>query len=157
MTKRKLHKNRQQGGKMEKDIREQLQEKINRKRKKLEKEAKLYREKMKDTEAYYGFGGPYMRQEAALERREQQLEELKDFENQLQRMKKHKKVRMYVFGCQSCRSTTMVTQQPFDDWHECPVCRNMIYLTKLKSAEIEITETGSNWQEMLEASLKENR
>ena len=142
---------------MEKDIREQLQEKINRKRKKLEKEAKLYREKMKDTKVYYGFNGPYARQEAALERREQQLEELKDFENQLQNAKKHKKVRMYVFGCQSCRSTTMVTQQPFDDWHECPVCRNMIYLTKLKSVEIEITETESNWQEMLEASLKENQ
>ena len=141
---------------MEKDIREQLQEKINKKRKKLERESELYREKMYDTQAFYGFGGPYVRQEAALERREQQLEELKDFENQLQNVKKHKKVRMYVFGCQSCRSTTMVTQQPFDDWHECPVCRNMIYLTKLKSVEVEIVENGSGWQEMLKESLKSN-
>lgn len=141
---------------MAKDIRELLQEKIDKKRKKLEKEAELYREKMKDTQAYYGFGGPYVRQEAALERREQQLEELKDFENQLQSVKKHKKIRMYVFGCRSCRSTTIVTQQPFDNWHECPVCRDMIYLTKLKSTEVEIVEDGSGWQEMLKESLKNN-
>lgn len=112
--------------------------------------------KMYDTELYYGFGGPYCRQEAAKERREQELEEIEDFERQLQKATKHIKTTVYAFGCNKCGAVCMTTRIPFDDWHECPTCRQMIYLRNISPHTIEITEdTTEAWQEMLKESLEE--
>lgn len=50
----------------------------------------------------------------------------------------------------------MTTKVPFDDWHECPTCRQMIYLRNVSSHTIEIAEdTAEAWQEMLKESLEE--
>lgn len=81
------------------DIKNQIQRIIDKRKQKLVKEIDEYETKMRDTKSYYGLGGPYCRQEAAKERREQELEELKDFERQLRKATKHIKATVYAFGC----------------------------------------------------------
>lgn len=122
---------------------------IRRQQQTLQDEIEMYRRKLRETESYWGCGGPYNRQEAAIEKREKQLEELNDFEMQLKYVEKHQDVHMYIFGCKHCGSITMVNQQPFDDWHECPVCRNMVYLKNLKPTNFRIVDTGENWMKQL--------
>lgn len=65
------------------------------------------------------------------------------------------RVRMWIFGCRSCGSITMVNRQPFDDWHECPVCRQMVHLNSLPSKEFEIVDTGETWQEQIKRAAEE--
>ena len=110
---------------------------------------------MRGTMEYWGCGGPYNRQEEAIERRKKQLDELDDFAMQLNRAKKHETVRMWIFGCRSCGSITMVNRQPFDDWHECPACRQMVHLNSLPSKEFEIVDTGETWQEQIKRVAEE--
>lgn len=62
---------------------------------------------------------------------------------------------MWIFGCRSCGSITMVNRQPFDDWHECPVCRQMVHLNSLPSKEFEIVDTGETWQEQIKRAAEE--
>ena len=138
------------------DIKNQIQRIIDKRKQKLTKEIDEYEAKMRDTESYYGFGGPYYRQEAAKERREQELEEIEDFERQLRKATKHIKATVYAFGCGKCGAVCMTTRTPFDDWHECPTCRQMIYLRNVSPRTIEIVEdTAEAWQEMLKESLEE--
>ena len=49
------------------DIKNQIQRIVDKRKQKLEKEIDEYETKMRDTVSYYGFGGPYCRQEAAKE------------------------------------------------------------------------------------------
>ena len=137
------------------DIKNQIQRIIDKRRQKLTKERDEYEAKMRDTESYYGFGGPYMRQEAARDKRDKQLEELEDFEKQLKATTRHIETKLYVFGCRECGTVTLTTKQPLDAWHECPSCRQMIYLDKIKPQKILIAENEECWQEMLKESLEE--
>lgn len=82
------------------------------------------------------------------------IQSLDDFEAQLKYTAKHQEVTMYIFGCSSCGSITMVNRQPFDEWHECPVCRNMINLPSLKSKAFKIVDTGEGWMEQLKELAK---
>lgn len=138
------------------NIRDRVAAIIQQQRQTLQGEIKEYRAKLYDTESYWGCGGPYHRQETAIERREKQLEELNDFEEQLRNAKKHQNVSMYIFGCRNCGSITMTSRQPFDDWHECPVCRNMVHLQKLPSIEFQIADTGEAWMEQLRKLTQED-
>lgn len=137
-----------------KKIREQTEVLIQRHRERLEKEIAAYERKLRDTMSYYGCGGPYRRQEEAIEKREAQLDKLNDFEKQLYRMKEHEKVSMWVFTCRNCGSVTMVSRQPFDDWHECPVCRGMIHLDHLPSTSFEIVNEKKGWQQILKEATE---
>lgn len=56
---------------------------------------------------------------------------------------------VYFFGCSKCGAVCMTTKQPFDDWHECPTCRQMINLHNAKSKTIRIADDGTAWLEML--------
>lgn len=104
---------------------------------------------MHDTESYYGFNGPYMRQEAARDRRQEQLNELDDFEEQLRSTTKHIEVEAYFFGCHSCGCVCFTTKDPFSDWHECPTCRKMIKLDHIPRRKMKIADEGHVWQEAL--------
>lgn len=136
------------------DIKERVQKVIDKYRSHLIKERDEFEAKMRDTECVYGFGGPYMRQEAARDKRDKQLEELEDFEKQLKATTRHIETTLYVFGCRECGAVTMTTKQPPDAWHECPGCRQMIYLDGIKPRKILIAENEECWQEMLKESLE---
>ena len=139
----------------ETDIKVRVGRLIQKQREALQKEIELYTQKRDDTEEVYGFGGAYTRQQAAIEKREKQLQELDDFEAQLKHAEKHQEVAMYIFGCRSCGSITMVSGQPFSDWHECPVCRSMVNLPSLKAKTFRIADTGEGWMEQLKELAKE--
>lgn len=138
------------------NIKERINNIILRQRKKIEKEIEIYEEKLHETLSYYGVGGPYRRQEAAIEKRQEQLEELDDFKEQLNRAKKHQNVRMYVFACRECGGITLVSKKPFTEWHECPVCRTMIYLSDLPNKSFQIVDSGEAWIESLERITEED-
>ena len=67
-----------------KPIKSKMLKVLDRERKKTQEELDKYYHKMKDTESYWGFNGPYARQEKAYEKREQHLEEIERFEHQLE-------------------------------------------------------------------------
>lgn len=138
-----------------KDIKDKMQDLINRQKQRLTKEILECERKLNDTLSYYGVGGPYHRQEDALDRRKKQLDELEDFENQLKMAKKHRFITMFIFSCPSCGGVTMMNRQPFNDWHECPVCRKMIRLDRLPSTRFEIVDTGELWQQQIQRALQE--
>ena len=115
----------------------------------LETEAEHYRDKAYDTSSVYGFGGPYERQMKAAEKREAELERLKDLERQVSRAAKHLDVSMYVYGCRSCGTVIMTSQKPTDDWHECPACRGMIHCPGVQRTEFQIVDNGKTWMELI--------
>lgn len=135
-------------------IRDKIQKVVDKEKERLTRERDMYRKKMDDTETCYGFGGPYRRQEMACERREAQLEELEEFEDQLKKATKHIKADVYVFGCRRCGAVCMTTKEPFDDWHECPTCRGMVHLQNVPRKTIRIAGDGTGWQDMLKKSLE---
>ena len=137
------------------NIKDRVNAIIEHQREVLRGEIEEFEKKLRGTMEYWGCGGPYNRQEEAIERRKKQLDELDDFAMQLNRAKKHETVRMWIFGCRSCGSITMVNRQPFDDWHECPVCRQMVHLNSLPSKEFEIVDTGETWQEQIKRAAEE--
>lgn len=139
------------------DIKGRVGRLIQKQREKLQEEIGLYTQKRDDTEEIYGCGGAYCRQQAAIEKREKQLQELDDFEAQLRHTEKHQEVTMYIFGCRSCGSITMVSRQPFSDWHECPVCRSMVNLPSLKAKTFRIADTGEGWMDHLKELAIEGR
>ena len=140
----------------ERTLKDKIQKLIDRRRAQLIKEREEFEDKIRDTMSFYGLGGPYSRQEAAKEKREEQLVELADFERQLKNTTKHFEATVYFFGCNDCGAVCMTTKQPFDDWHECPTCRKMINLHNVGRKTIRIADDGMTWLNMLkEATLKE--
>lgn len=140
-----------------KPIKSKMLKVLDRERKKTEGELEKYRQKMRDTEAYWGFGGPYMRQEKAYEKREHHLEEIERFEHQLESTVDTVAVRVYFFGCRSCGAVSFTTSSPVDDWHECPCCRNMVFTSNVKSAEIQVVDDGSMWIDMLKKAKEDGK
>ena len=85
--------------------------------------------------------------------RRAQLEKERD-EYQLWHTVKTKVVGLYVMGCRHCHSVFFSTQSPFNDWHECPACRGMNFITQVPRQDVEIVMDGSGWQEMLKAAVE---
>lgn len=120
----------------------------------LEKEIQEWKHKMCDTESYWGFGGPYKRQEEALGRREKELEELEEFERQLGQYTPHKEISMYAVYCRNCGTIAMSSQQLTGEWHECPCCKKMIYDNNPERKTFRIEDEGQLW---LKAFSERNR
>lgn len=120
----------------------------------LEKEIQEWKKKMRDTESYWGFGGPYKRQEKALELREKELEELEELERQLGRYTPYKDITVYVVYCRNCGNIVMSRQQPINEWHECPHCKKMIYDNNPYCKTLRIEDDGELW---LKAFAETNR
>ena len=139
------------------NIKKRVQRIIEQQRKRLLKEKEEYEQKLRDTMSYYGCGGPYRRQEAAIERREEQLEELNDFERQLNRTCRHITVDMYMMGCTSCGTVFMTAKQPFDGWHECPTCRRMIRCQDARRETIKLKDEEQSWTQILEEVIEEQK
>ena len=132
-------------GEKKMDLKDRIQKVIDQRRATLLKERDKYEEKMRDTMSFYGVGGAYRRQEAARDKREEQLNELNDFEKQLKSTTKHFETNVYFFGCNKCGTVCMTTKLPFDEWHECPTCRQMIYLHNVRRKAIRIADDGQAW------------
>mgnify|MGYP000807510729 FL=1 len=99
------------------DLKDRIQKVIDQRRATLLKERDKYEEKMHDTMSFYGVGGAYRRQEAARDKREEQLNELADFEKQLRNTTKHFEAAVYFFGCNKCGTVCMTTKLPVSYTH----------------------------------------
>lgn len=119
----------------------------------LNKEIREWQHKMNDTESYWGFGGPYKRQEQALEAREQELKELEEFEHQFGRYVPLIEIEMYGYYCRNCGNVVLSKTQPIGEWHECPACKKMVYNNNPDRKKFRIEDEGQFW---LKALTEEN-
>lgn len=126
-------------------IRKRIAVMIDRQRAKLKKEIEEYEKKQEEGMVDWGYGGSYHRKENAIRKREKSLKELNDLEKQLDGLKQYRKVMAWTFTCRDCGAVTIVNKPPFNDWHECPACRQMIHLDHVPNIEIEVTDATNLW------------
>ena len=122
---------------------------IESRRQQLNKEIKEWEYKLQGTMSYYGIGGPYNRQEAALELRKQELLELESFARQQSYTVKLQEVHAYVLHCQHCGNVMMSTIQPPEGWHECLYCRKMINIDRPRAKKFRVQDEGQPWLEYI--------
>lgn len=118
---------------------------IRKRKAKLASEIKVWEKKMRDTESYWGFNGPYKRQEAARDKREKELEEVEEFERQLGSYTPYEKISLYGLYCRNCGNVVLSFQRPTGEWHECPNCKKMIYDNNPVKWEFRIEDEGQAW------------
>jgi len=111
----------------------------------LQAEIKEWQRKMHDTESYWGFNGPYKRQEAALNKREKELEEIEEFERQLSSYTPYEEISLYSLYCRNCGNVVFSSQYPMGNYHECPNCKKMIYDNNPERKTFRIENDGQLW------------
>ena len=122
---------------------------LNARKKQLEKEICEWQRKMDDTESYWGFGGPYRRQEQALDVRKKELYELEEFERQMGAYTPYIEVEMYGVYCRNCGNVVLSRAQPIGEWHECPSCKKMIYDNNPERKKFRVEDEGQFWLKAL--------
>ncbi len=126
-------------------ITERVRGVISARKEQLTKEIAEWRHKMRGTEEFWGYGGPYKRQEQALEAREKELDELEEFERQLGKYTPHIEISMYGLYCRNCGNVILSETQPIREWHECPACKKMIYDNNPGRKTFRIEDEGQFW------------
>lgn len=81
----------------------------------------------REGEFVYGIGGAYRRKENAIDKREKEITELKEFLKQIKKPLVAEEIIFSVFYCKECRDEILAEGRSREEWHECPVCRKMIY------------------------------
>ena len=104
-----------------------IKEKIEIRVAKLEAEIKVLRKSQQADEAYYGLGGPYMRRERAMDKRRKEISGLTEFLKQMHLKVIANPVIYFSIYCTNCRKNILSEGYIAEGWHECPVCRKMIY------------------------------
>ena len=131
-------------------IKERIRNICTRERNRLTRELEGLKKNLSDTMDVYGHGGACFRQEKAIEKREDMIQEIDDFEMQLRRQPRIIPARMYVYSCRNCGTVIMTSRQPTSEWHECPACRKMIRPGSIQSLDFHIADTGELWENTLE-------
>lgn len=135
---------------------------IEERRQQLQKEIAVWEDKLRGTEEYWGFNGPWRQQDAALQRRRKELDELEEYERQLGKYRPTKEVRMYAMYCRNCGNVFMSNLTPKGEWSECPCCKKMVYDNNPQLKTFRIEDDGQRWLEAFiedefEKALKEVR
>lgn len=104
-----------------------LNRKITSRMDKLETSILDLKSRQRDDAFVYGIGGAYRRKENAISRREKEITELREFQKQIRKPLVPKEIIFSVFYCKECHSEILTEGRSVEDWHECPVCRKMIY------------------------------
>ena len=138
-----------------KPIQEFMKDVIAERRQKLQAEIELYEQKMYETMECYGFGGAYYRQEAAAEKRKKQIEELDNFEYQMNHTVKFEEITVYPLYCNGCGTVIMCSTQPIGEWHECPCCKKMIYENTFRSKALKVAHDGHSFMRAFKEELRE--
>lgn len=125
-------------------IKARVEQIIEERRKQLQKEIADWNRKLRDTEEYWGMGGPYMRQEEALERRKKELAELEEYARQLGKFIPFKEVNMYGLHCRNC-GNVILSLNISGEWSECPSCKKMIYDNNPQWKTFKIEDDGQYW------------
>lgn len=96
-------------------------------KRKLNAEIEDLRRRQREDEYVFGCGGAYRRKEAAIARREEQLEELEYTRMQVKGLVELKEEFYYKLYCKECGNTFTSKQKPSGDYHECPACKRAFY------------------------------
>lgn len=83
--------------------------------------------RQRDDEFVYGVGGAYRRKDNAIGKREKEIMELKEFLKQIKKPLVAEDIIFSVFYCKKCHNEILTEGRTSEEWHECPVCRKMIY------------------------------
>lgn len=129
-----------------KTVWDKSREMCDRRIRKLQKEIENLRRAQHENEIDYGFGGSYRRKENAIRKRENEIIQLEAFKKQSVKPLSITDVLTYTMYCKECKSTFYVSNMnlrrlPAEDWHECPVCRKMIY-GRFDKARIQLVENS---------------
>lgn len=111
---------------------------------KLEGEIVLLKMRQREDEVVYGFGGFYMRKEYAISKRKDEIKKLKAFQKQLHHPIMTKEVVYSAIYCNNCKYETLAKGPITGEWHECPVCRKMVYGSSSKKLIIYVSEEYLN-------------
>lgn len=104
-----------------------LNEKIKARISKLEKSIEDLKMRQKEDKFVYGFGGAYRRKENAINKREKEINELYEFVKQIKKPVIATEIIFSSLYCKECHNEILTEGRMKEDWHECPVCRKMIY------------------------------
>ena len=104
-----------------------LNKKINIRIRKVESSVLEIRKRQREDSFIYGFGGAYSRRENAIKKREKEINELKEFERQIKKPVTVTETTFSVLFCKECHNEIFTKGSIQEEWHECPVCRRMIY------------------------------
>ena len=104
-----------------------LNNKINIRIRKVESSVLEIRKRQREDEFIYGFGGAYSRRENAIKKREKEINELKEFKRQIKKPIVATETTFSVLYCKECHNEIFTKGSIQEEWHECPVCRKMIY------------------------------
>lgn len=104
-----------------------LNRKITSRMEKLETSILDLKSRQRDDVFVYGIGGAYRRKENAISRREKEITELREVQKQIRKPLVAKEIIFSVFYCKECHREILTEGRSAEDWHECPVCRKMIY------------------------------
>lgn len=116
----------------------------------LQKEIAEWEDKLRGTEEYWGWNGPYLRQEKALEKRTKELDELEEFARQLGKYTPYKEVGLYFLHCRNCGNVFMSNYSPTREWHECPCCKKMVYDNNPRRTVFRVEDDGQPWLSALQ-------
>lgn len=83
--------------------------------------------RQRDDEFVYGVGGAYRRKENAINKREKEIVELKEFVKQIKKPLVAEEIIFSILYCKECHNEILTQGRTREEWHECPVCRKMIY------------------------------
>lgn len=83
--------------------------------------------RQRDDEFVYEIGGAYRRKQNAIVKREKEITEIREFQKQIRKPLVAEEVIFSVFYCKECHNEILTEGSSAEDWHECPVCRKMIY------------------------------
>ena len=104
-----------------------LDKRVNARISKLESSIIDLKARQRDNEFVYGVGGAYRRKENAINKREKEIVELEEFAKQIKKPLVAEEIIFSVFYCKECHNEILTQGRTREEWHECPVCRKMIY------------------------------
>lgn len=93
----------------------------------LEKGIEDLKIRQREDEFVYGVGGAYRRKENAIIKREKEINELCEFVKQIKKPVIANEIIFSSLYCKECHNEILTEGRMKEDWHECPVCRKMIY------------------------------
>ena len=122
----------------------------------LDKEIEEFEHKLEDTQEYYGFNGPYYRQEQALGKRLRDKEALEDLLNDSNKITvRTADLRLNYLTCKHCGAIVFTTEAVPRGYHECPVCGHQIYSDSSYKAVLEVTESTNSFLKQIKEKLTE--
>lgn len=123
---------------------EMLRNKITSRIDMLENEIVSLKMRQREDEVIYGFGGFYMRKEHAISIRKDEIKKLKEFQKQLHHPIMTKEAVYSTIYCKNCHNEMLTKGPVTGEWHECLVCRKMVFGSSGKKLIIYTSEEYLN-------------